>query len=284
MPAVSSSLPTGRWLARFAAMPPLAWLGLQALALWPHGRWAAARWSDGSDDPLGLAAAAVLLGWVAWHAGELRRDAHPAWWGAAAALTLLATLSVGHAPPLAGALLAAAALACGWRAFAPAGRALLPLAGLAVLALPVVSSLQFYAGWPLRWLTAQCSTWLLQLAGMAAQRSGTAMVVEGRLVIVDAPCSGVQMAWMAYFCACAIAACVHVRERSFVRRLPWVGLTVLAGNVLRNTVLVALEARGPVEELVHQGIGLGVLAMVCSVVAMLMLKREGRDAHDADPS
>src|SRR5439155_398904 len=104
------------------------------------------------------------------------------------------------------ALLAALALATGLRAFMPAGRASLPLAGLAVLALPLVSSLQFYAGYPLRVLTAQLSTWGLQLAGVAAARSGSAMTVEGRLIVVDAPCSGVQMVWMAYFCACAVAA------------------------------------------------------------------------------
>jgi len=59
-----------------------------------------------------------------------------------------------------------------------------------VLALPLVSSLQFYAGYPLRLITAQASTWLLQAGGWTAARSGTAMLVDGRLVIVDAPCSG----------------------------------------------------------------------------------------------
>jgi len=277
MATVLSTSPTGRWLGRFEAMPPVAWLGLQALALWPHGRWAAQRLADGSDDPLGLVAAAVLLAWLAWHAGEMRGSPRPAWWIASGVLTALATLSLAVAPPLAGALLAVAALACSGRAFAPSGRATLPLAGLAVLSLPVISSLQFYAGFPLRLVTAQCSTWLLQLAGLAAERSGTAMQVEGRLIIVDAPCSGVQMVWMAYFCACAVAAFADLRERSFARRLPWVGAAVLGGNVLRNTALVALEARGPVAEWLHQGIGLGVLALVCAGVVMLM-----READDAE--
>jgi exosortase/archaeosortase family protein len=267
---VLSTSATGRWLGRFEAMPPLAWLALQAVALWPHWRWAAARLADGSDDPLGLVSAAVLIGWVAWQAQGLRGSARPAWWTAAGALTVLATVSTAALPPLAGALLAALALACGWRAIAPSGQAALPLAGLAVLSLPVVSSLQFYAGFPLRLVTAQCSTWLLQLAGRAAERSGTAMVVDGQLVIVDAPCSGVQMVWMAYFCACAVALLGGLRERSFVRRLPAVGALVLCGNVLRNTVLVALESRGPLAEAWHQGIGLAVLAMVCAAVVRLM--------------
>src|SRR5207249_6833695 len=36
---------------------PVGWLALQAAALWPHGLWIARRMLDGSDDPLGIAAA-----------------------------------------------------------------------------------------------------------------------------------------------------------------------------------------------------------------------------------
>jgi exosortase/archaeosortase family protein len=155
---------------------------------------------------------------------------------------------------------------------------MLPMAGLAVLSLPVVSSLQFYAGFPLRVVTAQLSTWLLQAVGFAAERNGTAMLVEGRLVIVDAPCSGVQMVWMAYFCACAVAAFSGLRDRQLLARLPWVGVIVLSGNVLRNSVLVALEAqRDAVSEAMHQGVGLVVLTLVCAGVVMVI--RGGRDAH-----
>ena len=56
------------------------------------------------------------------------------------------------------------------------------------------------------------------------------MLVQGRLVIVDAPCSGVQMAWMAWFCACAVAALAGCAIGVFLRRLPWVGAIVLAGQ------------------------------------------------------
>jgi len=66
--------------------------------------------------------------------------------------------------------------------------------------------IRFYAGYPLRVVTAQVSTWALQLGGMDAVRAGASMQVDGRLIMVDAPCSGVQMVWLAYFCACAVAA------------------------------------------------------------------------------
>lgn len=278
MSAVITTHAAGRWLARFEAVPPLAWLALQAAALWPHWRWAAARVADGSDDPLGLAALAALAVVVVKLEPQLRASPKPAWLIAAMGTTVAATLASFHLPPLIGALLAALAMAAGLRSFMPSGQAVLPMAGLAVLALPVVSSLQFYAGYPLRVLTAQLSTWLLQAAGMVAERSGSSMTVQGRLIVVDAPCSGVQMVWMAYFCACAVAAFSGLRDRQLLARLPWVGVLVLAGNVVRNSVLVALEAqREQVSEAVHQVVGLVVLVMVCAAVVAVV--RGGRDAR-----
>jgi len=233
---------------------------------------------DGSDDPLGIAALVVLLFVVVKLEPQLRAAPKPGWLLLSLAATGGAALALFGAPALVGALLAALALAAGLRSFMPSGQAVLPMAGLAVLSLPVVSSLQFYAGFPLRVVTAQLSTWLLQAIGLAAERSGTAMVVQGRLVIVDAPCSGVQMVWMAYFCACAVAAFSGLRDRQLLARLPWVGVLVMAGNVLRNSVLVALEAQQEqVAEAVHQGVGLVVLALVCAAVAAVI--RGGRDAR-----
>lgn len=275
MNAVTFTSDAGRWQHRFDSVPPLGWIALQAAALWPHWRWAAARLADGSDDPLGLAALAALAG-LLWHMGpRLHGTPSAGRLVVALLLNLTATLASFVAPPLVAALIAALAMAAGMRAFMPVGEPMLPLAGLAVLALPVVSSLQFYAGHPLRVLTAQLSTWGLQAAGWAAERSGTAMLVEGRLVIVDAPCSGVQMVWMAYFCACVTAALCGLTDGRLLRRLPWTGLVVLVGNVLRNSVLVALEARGPVSDAMHQGVGLVALALVCTAVAFIV--RGGRD-------
>jgi exosortase/archaeosortase family protein len=60
-----------------------------------------------------------------------------------------------------------------------------------------------------------------------------------------------------------------------VRRAAWVGAIVLAGNVLRNSVLVALESRPQLLSAAwHEGIGLVVLALVCSAVFALMQRRE----------
>lgn len=273
------ALPASPWPPALACRPaylsPLAWLGLQALALWPHGAWLARRVQDGSDEPLGLAALALLAGLLALWAPRLRVAPHTGWLAGAVALTLLASAGLFVAPPLVGALLAALALGCSLAAWLPGHAPRAPLAGLVVLALPLIASLQYYAGFPLRVLTAQASVGLLQLGGVTAERLGTTLLVDGRQVIVDAPCSGVQMAWMAYFAACAAAALTGRRDASFLRRLPAVGALVLLGNVLRNSLLVALEARPQgLDPALHEAIGLALLAGV--VVAVALLMRGGR--------
>jgi exosortase/archaeosortase family protein len=277
MTVVVTTSRAGRWQQRLDAVPPWGWLALQAAASWTHWRWAAARVMDGSDDALGVIALLVLVVAVIRAAPALRGDPRPGWLGAALALSVASTAAVFAWPPLAGALLAALALACGLAAFLPAGRPVLPLAGLALLALPLVSSLQFYAGYPLRVVTAQLSTWLLRAGGFVAERSGAAMTVDGRLILVDAPCSGVQMVWMAYFCACAVAVFTAIDDRRWLRRLPWIGLVVLVGNTLRNSVLVAWQSRGAVSEAAHQAVGLVALAAVCTAVVLVM--RGGRDGR-----
>jgi MYXO-CTERM domain-containing protein len=148
------------------------WLAIHAIALWPHGEWAARRVADGSDDPLGLAALGVLLLWL-WRTREsLRATPRLAWLGAAGALTFAATASLFVAPPLAAALLGAMAISAHVVAWLPDRSPRAALAGLTLLALPLIASLQFYAGYPLRVFTAQFSAWLLQGIGIAAERSG----------------------------------------------------------------------------------------------------------------
>lgn len=256
----------------------LDWLALHALALWPHGMYLVQRAFDGSDDPLGLLALFAVAALVMWQRQQLRLTPQLGWLVAAMALALAANGAWwAGVPALLASLLAAASLACALLAWWPASQPRLPLAGLVVLALPWIASLQFYLGFPLRVLTAQLSAWLLQAAGFDAMRSGASMVVNGQLVIVDAPCSGVQMAWLAYFTACAAAAANAVPDRRFLRRAAWVGAIVLAGNALRNSVLVALESRPQgLSAAWHEAIGLGALGLVCGAVLALLLRRGPR--------
>lgn len=254
------------WGIRIDRVPAWWWLAAQATALWPTWVWSARRMADGSDDPLGILALGALA-LVGWHSRKvLRASPSLGWLALGMGGTLAATAGGFFLPPLVAGLLAVAALACTLLAFLPARRAGLAVAGLAVLALPLLSSLQFYAGYPLRVITAEASRWLLAV-GFDVQREGTALLVDGRLVMVDAPCSGVQMAWFGYFTACAATLWLGHTSRDMAVRLPFVSAIVLVGNVLRNAVLVAFEgAQAPLPPWAHAGFGLFVLAAVCAAI------------------
>ena len=267
---------TVAWGIRIDRVPATGWLALQAAALAPTGVWMARRLQDGSDDPLGLLALAALAALVVSLRRQLRAAPRLGWLALALLGTVAATvLRTGAGPlpalpPLAASLLAVLALACGLLAFVPRRIAALPVVGLAVLALPLLSSLQFYAGYPLRVVTAEASRWLLAPAFRMA-REGSSLLVDDRLVIVDAPCSGVQMVWLGYFSACAVALWTGRGDRSFVARLPVVGLLVLAGNIVRNSLLIGFEGAGmALAPWAHDALGLALLAVVCTGIAWAM--------------
>lgn len=260
-----------------AEREPGLWLAMQVLVLWPQWVWYWQRLTDGSDEPLGIFALAAVAVLVARTSPKLRRVPDLGWILLAGALSLASCVAAMLTTPLLSALIGVLALAASLAAWMPADAPRLPIAGLLVLSLPLISSLQFFAGYPLRVITAQLSCWLLDLLGFVAGRSGSSILVNGQLVIVDAPCSGIQMAWMAYFAAFAAAAAHAIHVRILLRRLPLVGLLVLAGNTLRNTILVAWESGSNAPgELAHQVTGLLVLAAVCVLVLKLFRKEVPR--------
>lgn len=277
------------WGIHIDRTPAAGWLALQFAALVPTWAWMVQRMRDGSDDPMGLLAL-VALAALAWsRRRELRASPRLGWLALAGAGTVLATLLrtglglLPALPPLAAGLVAVLALACGLLAFLPRRVAALPVVGLSVLALPLLSSLQFYAGYPLRVVTAEVSRWLLA-AGFDVAREGATLTVDGRLVIVDAPCSGVQMVWLGYFTACAVALWAGRCDRGFVRRLPMVGLLVLGGNIVRNSVLIAFEGAGhPLAPWAHNALGLLVLAVVCGAIARSMVPVRAAPEYSEQP-
>lgn len=250
--------------------PEWRWLALLALALWPTWWWMGQRMVDGSDDPLGLLALAALAGLLWQHRHHLSPTPRLAFQMAALMGAVLTTALHQQLPDLIVALIGLLSIAAGLIAFLPARVASAPVLGLSVLSLPLLASLQFYAGFPLRVVTAEASRWLLS-AAHSAERTGSSLVVDGQLIIVDAPCSGVQMAWLGYFTACVIALATGQPNRRFLLRLPIVGVLVLLGNVARNTVLVAAQASGThLPAWGHDAVGLLVLAAVCGGIAWTM--------------
>lgn len=279
-PCPVASAPGGsRWSQTLDALPAGLWLALLAVTLWPVWRWMGDRALDRSDDPLGLLALTALGALAARHRHQLRTAPRLGWFALALVGAVACTAAQGVLPALGVALLGLLAMAAALAAFLPAAVASAPLLGLSVLALPLLASLQFYAGFPLRVVTAEVSSWLLHAAGYTVERLGASLQINGQLVIVDAPCSGVQMAWLGYFSACAATLYLGRGNRAFLTRLPAVSVLVLGGNIVRNSILVAAQASGALlPEAVHEGIGLIVLAAVCSAIAWVMSRPE-EDRH-----
>ena len=259
--------------------PAGVWLGLLAAALLPTWWWMARRLLDGSDDPLGILALASLLV-LAWASRRsLRASPRLGWLSLALGGAVACSTGQGVLPPLLCALCGLLAVGAALAAFLPARIASAPVLGLSVLSLPLLASLQFYAGYALRVVTAEASRWLLAPL-FAVERTGSSLRVDGQLVIVDAPCSGVQMLWLGEYTACLVALFVGLRNRAFLARLPAVSALLIAGNVVRNTVLVGLEASGHAPpRWAHEAVGLLVLAAVCTAIAVVMhAPREPRHA------
>jgi exosortase/archaeosortase family protein len=267
---VSASLPW-RMLRRVPA-----WLLLGG-ALAPVVMWYARRLDDGSDEPLGLL---VLLGTVAlaWRERHGFHASGRARFGGAL-LALASVLAIGWLPPMlrAAVALAGVVLWCGMRRHAG-------LIGLLALSLPVVASLQFYLGYPLRLGSAAGAAWLLEAGGVVVARTGVELELAGQTVGVDPACSGVRMLWHAW-AGCMVLAAVHrVGWRMAGAGLVLATAGIIPVNSVRAAWLAVVET-GRIGDggLGHGGIGMLCFAGLIGPLAWLMA-RHARAAKVAMPS
>jgi hypothetical protein len=207
------------------------WLpGVQLAAFWPLGVWYFRRVLDSGEDPWGLLAllsAGLLLGrGVAPRAPTLESDRNCVSLWPAAVFTLLYAAAYPVLPNLLCAVLAATALAlllsaCVLRRVLHPG-----LLGLLWLALPVLPSIEYYAGFPLRVLVTHGAALWLRLAGWAVRPEQAVLNWEGLQVAVDAPCAGLRMMWAGAWLTLTL---ICLRRLSFrravlaaVRALVWI--------------------------------------------------------------
>lgn len=86
-------------LDRAGALPPIAWLALPLLALWPTWSWMAARLADGSDEPWGLVSLAALAVLVWRDRDSFARAPRPGWLVASGVLVLALAIRHDSAQP-----------------------------------------------------------------------------------------------------------------------------------------------------------------------------------------
>jgi exosortase/archaeosortase family protein len=244
----------------------IALLGL-LVAGWPVLHWYELRLHDGSDEPLGLVALAVAV-FFAPREGWRERLSR-------AQIVGLAILLGGSAvaypwiPALVRGLVFVGMIGI---VMAPQSCALAWTALLA-LSLPLVSTLQFYLGYPLRLPTTQLSALLLRAVGFDVHANGTMLLWVGERVIVDAPCSGIHMAWAGLFVAATLACMRRFSSWETLRLFRWTGAMVFVANVVRSTALFFPGAgiwRLPA--FAHEGIGLGMFTVTVGFIYLCALR------------
>jgi exosortase/archaeosortase family protein len=245
----------------------VALLFLALAASWPIVAWYVRRLGDGGDEPWGLLAliaAVVLTPRALWRLPVTRREI------AVVGLAVAGAASSAGAPMLvrAGVLMLGVGCALAAKEGGAAGRV-----GLLCLSLPVMASVQFFAGYPLRVLTAELGRPMLALAGVATQRAGVVLSWAGGEVVVDAPCGGVRMLWAALVAACALAAWRRLEAGRTVLMVSGALIGALVANTLRAAGLFLVETgRWPgAGAWLHEAVG-----MACFGGVMLGLERSAR--------
>ncbi|MEZ5401198.1 MAG: archaeosortase/exosortase family protein [Bryobacteraceae bacterium] len=241
-------------------MNGLAVATMQAAAMWPAWIWYGRRLTDGSDgawSAMALAAFAALLAAVPASKGKRIPLAGPI------ALMVVYAAAAMALPPIFGcaaALLAVGSTLARWR-LGPGVH--WPMLALAVLGAPMVASLDFTCGFPLRFLAAKATAALLALGGLSVAPEGTLLRWGAGIVEIDAPCSGARMLYAGLFLTAALAAWRRLSlartAAAFAVALP----AIVAANVFRSTGLFFVET-GLIElpAVAHPALGVMVFGLL----------------------
>jgi len=252
---------------------PVTLITLQLLAFWPVWHWYVRRMLDPSDEPFGVVALVTAAGFVLfgkWKpplAIEKRYLLLPALLTALYAATFhLAPMSISAGVAMT-ALAALISICTSKRIFQPG------LWLLLMLALPIMASLQFYAGFPLRVAVGKMAATLLQLSGLPVVLDGTLLCWGVHAVGIDAPCSGVKMIWAGYYMTAAMSCLFQWRPGRILFFFLITMIVVIVGNTLRATALFYVEAGLiALPAWTHQGMGLCVFMLMMFTIAGLGIK------------
>lgn len=242
-------------------------IALLVAALWPHWSYVAQRMVDGSDEPWGVIALATvaLLLWRDRPQFVLPPRAALVAGGVLAIAAAVASVTL---PDLAAA--AIAMLALGIVLVHALRRPAAALIALLLLALPIIASLQFYLGYPLRVVAAWGAAQLLGMAGLDVTPAGASLLWNGRTVLVDAPCAGIGMLWVGSYTAALLSYLNRADAQRTAGNALAAGGVVLLANILRNALLFLTEAR-VVDWPAAAHDALGLVAFAAAIVPIVLI-------------
>jgi|GEM_PF-806883 len=252
----------------------LLFFSLAVAACWPLGPWLIDRWFSWERMwfQAGLLATALVV-WIVRMSGARRGDrpdhagrsaaCAPLWLFTAAGFFSLHACFHDQMPLLFGYVLLATGFSSVLLGLLPDScrRESLGLFLLILLALPVMPTVQYLFGYPLRVAVAEVSSFWL---GGDVGAVGTGLVSGGRTFFVDAPCSGLSILFTALVLAAATALVLRLDPlKTLLLVLLAVGIAFL-GNVTRAVGLVVLESLTGGNGFLHEGVGLINFAL-CAV-------------------
>ena len=249
----------------------LIFFGCLLVAFWPVWIWYGERTTDGSDEPYGILALVAGF-WLVWRDRSLLHFSERNCFVAGGLLVGYAA-AAPFLPDLVSAIVAVGilALASGswrknpgiWIVFA--------------LSLPMIASLQFYLGYPLRWIAASGAEVILQTAGMEVGRSGTNLLWKGNTVGVDPPCSGVEMLWTGLFLVAFFSAYRKYQIGRCSLIMAAGAVAIVVANCLRVTLLFVKESGLlNLPEWTHDGIGILLFVALVLLAEKCFSAQSGR--------
>ena len=215
-------------------------VGLQVIAFWDVWRWYFSRAVYSWDQPWGVLAliAAIVF---------LLASRKP-WPQPDRSLLIPMLLAVFYAAsflyfgPLARATVAFTALAISTSSLRFGKSFHAGLFGLLYLSLPTLPTLEFFGGYPLRVVVAEITAPILRMSGFAVIPEGTCLNWAGKLIWIDAPCSGIKMLWVGLFLTFLVLCLYELPLLKTFLLLPLVGVVIFATNVFRAVALFYIEA------------------------------------------
>lgn len=291
-------------------------LAVELLAFWPVWRWYAHRLSDQSDEAWGIVALVTAVLFVFQRKPEaaqtmleqqkpriftdatderglsatIRRIRLNPWFPPSqsrvrlmlpAMLLLCYALSYHFLSPLPRAAIAVSAIAATVSAIRFGKSLHLGVWGLLLLALPVMASLQFYLGFPMRAIVAKLAAPMLQLNGFAVVAEGASLNWNGDPILIDAPCSGVKMLWTGFYLTCALACYYKLNAKRTALACVAAFGAIIVGNTFRAAALFYVEAGAanlPMPNWTHEGVGVVVFAATAITIAW-MAQRIAKTSH-----
>jgi len=275
------------------------------VAFWPVWLWYLQRWTDQSDEPLGILALVTLFALNALKRGA--QSPLPIKDPPIAAIAGPPVAAVADPPAASVALLAVYSLSWPWvpkvvhavlalivtglliSSITPSPRCNLGNWILLLLSLPIVASLNFVFGYPLRLLVSVIAAPLLSVNGFPAFIEGTTITWSSHMVEIDAPCSGIKMLWLSTFLAAALSSLCELSLARGALLLLLSGCTAIAANVLRVTSLFYIEAGiiavpPQLHDLVHQGVGVAVFALLAGAILWTAISLRGAPGYSVRSS